>query len=368
MSGPYRAVQWNRQKRIYDVTLLAGTGVLIVCFAILTALVRPELTAETIILRSTSISALILLHLALAIGPLARLDPRFLPLLYNRRHLGVTIFVLGFVHALLATVQFHALGDVNPIVSIFSAYSFTPGVLDDPTRVADLPFEPFGALALAILFIMAATSHDFWLRNLGASFWKLLHTGVYVAYGAIVVHVALGALQSERGIAGPILLGVGAVTLTSLHFLAGRREARVDARRAALTDAGYGRACAVADLADGHGRSVRVGEERVAVFRDGDRVHALSNTCRHQGGPIGEGRILDGCITCPWHGWQYLPATGKSPPPFHEVIATYPVEIVEGDVYVRPEPRPLGAENPGAACGDACAPRSEVPESDGGDA
>src|SRR5258708_32299800 len=40
--------------------------------------------------------------------------------------------------------------------------------------------------------------------------------------------------------------------------------------------------------------------ERIAVFRDGAQIGALSNLCAHQHGPIGEGRIIDGCVTCPW--------------------------------------------------------------------
>ncbi len=31
----------------------------------------------------------------------------------------------------------------------------------------------------------------------------------------------------------------------------------------------------------------------------------ISNVCQHQNGPLGEGEIIDGCITCPWHGFQY---------------------------------------------------------------
>ena len=76
-------------------------------------------------------------------------------------------------------------------------------------------------------------------------------------------------------------------------------------------------------------------------------MYALSNICRHQGGPVGEGRILDGCITCPWHGWQYKPESGVSPPPFHEVIETYPVRVVDGVVYVNPEPLALEQKSDG---------------------
>ena len=63
--------------------------------------------------------------------------------------------------------------------------------------------------------------------------------------------------------------------------------------------------------------------ERIAVFRDGLRIGAVSNLCAHQNGPIGEGRIIDGCITCPWHGFQYRLEDGCAPPPFTEKLVTF---------------------------------------------
>ena len=54
---------------------------------------------------------------------------------------------------------------------------------------------------LVILFVMAATSHDFWLANLTAPVWKALHMLVYVAYALLVGHVALGSLRPERSTA-----------------------------------------------------------------------------------------------------------------------------------------------------------------------
>ncbi len=351
MTVHYHGVHWNRQKKIYDRTLVAGLLLVIGAFALVTAALRPELTAETLMIRGTAISALILLHFLLAIGPLARLDRRFIPLLYNRRHLGVTIFLLGLIHTSLAILQFHAFGDVNPLVSVFTAYSGDYALISDLSRISHLPFEPFGALALTILFLLAATSHDFWLRNLGASVWKLLHISVYVAYGSILLHVAFGVLQSERSSWPPALLGAAFLVITGLHVAAQRQEARVDRVVTPLLEDGYVRICSVDEIPDGGGKALRAGEERIAVFRDGDKIHTLSNTCRHQGGPIGEGRILDGCITCPWHGWQYTPGTGKSPPPFEEVIATYPTRVVDGSVFVLPVQNELGSECPGAMIG-----------------
>jgi nitrite reductase/ring-hydroxylating ferredoxin subunit len=64
---------------------------------------------------------------------------------------------------------------------------------------------------------------------------------------------------------------------------------------------------------------------------------------------LGEGKILDGCITCPWHGYQYLPHNGQSPPPFTEKVSTYDVKVEEGNVWLNPEPFAEGTERPGAA-------------------
>jgi nitrite reductase/ring-hydroxylating ferredoxin subunit len=86
------------------------------------------------------------------------------------------------------------------------------------------------------------------------------------------------------------------------------------------------------------------GGQRVAVFRHNGCISALTNTCAHQGGPLGEGRIIDGCVTCPWHGWTYRPQDGCAPPPFTEKVPTYRVRVHNGRILV--EPAPLLAGTP----------------------
>nr|NIT94363.1 (2Fe-2S)-binding protein [Actinomycetota bacterium]NIU17964.1 (2Fe-2S)-binding protein [Actinomycetota bacterium]NIV54460.1 (2Fe-2S)-binding protein [Actinomycetota bacterium]NIW36449.1 (2Fe-2S)-binding protein [Gemmatimonadota bacterium]NIX49348.1 (2Fe-2S)-binding protein [Actinomycetota bacterium] len=115
----YQAVGWNRQKKIYDGLIVAGVVTYLATFVGLGLALRPEITAETLLIRAFGTAAFLLLHVVLSIGPLARLDPRFLPLLYNRRHLGVTTFLLGAAHGGFALFQFHVLGDRNPLVSLF---------------------------------------------------------------------------------------------------------------------------------------------------------------------------------------------------------------------------------------------------------
>lgn len=350
MSVDYTGVQWNRQKRWYDGALAGVLLLGIGSFVAISLVVRPQITAETLIIRSTALSAFVLLHVILCIGPLARLDRRFLPLLFNRRHLGVTMFVLALTHASMSIFQFHVLGNVNPLVSVFTAYrvEYNP-FLPQTGNIANFPFEPFGVAALSILFLMAATSHDFWLKNLGAGCWKTLHVLVLVAYGLLVIHVAYGVLQSETSPVYTVLLGVGVASVLGLHTAAAFRERRGDRAGPEAGAGGLVRACAVGELEEDRGKVVRVEGRRLALFLTGGRVYALTNVCRHQGGPLGEGRIVDGCVTCPWHGWQYRPSDGCSPPPFEEKVETYTVRVTEGAVWVDPRPHPPGTPQPGAA-------------------
>jgi nitrite reductase/ring-hydroxylating ferredoxin subunit len=101
-------------------------------------------------------------------------------------------------------------------------------------------------------------------------------------------------------------------------------------------------ACGVADIPENRARIVCLSGERVAIFKYGGKVAAVSNVCQHQNGPLGEGKIVAGCITCPWHGYQYLPETGASPPPFVEKIPTFNVRVRNGRVLVDPKPNPAG--------------------------
>jgi len=163
---------------------------------------------------------------------------------------------------------------------------------------------------------------------------------VYVAWGALVMHVALGAMQAERSVVYTITMAMCVVIVPTLHILAGRRkEVAVAMSSQEWLDTG-----AVEELADGHGKVIAqpVGE-RIAIFRFGNQLSAMSNVCAHQGGPLGEGRIIDGCVTCPWHGYQYRPEDGCSPPPFTEKLPTFALRIENGRVFVNVKPFPPGA-------------------------
>src|SRR6266496_1239492 len=216
MALEYSAVQWNRQKRNYDFVLVVGVAAFLILFGVLSKVYFAFVTDEIVLIRAFGAAAFVLLHLVLCIGPLCRLSKKFLPLLYNRRHAGVTMCLLGLVHAVLVVITYHAGGDTNSILSIFKGSPLTGSV-------AGVPFQPFGFFALVILLLMAATSHDFWLANLSAPVWKSLHMLVYVAYGLLVLHVTFGALQSEVNPLYVAATALGLVAVLGLHVAAAFR-------------------------------------------------------------------------------------------------------------------------------------------------
>lgn len=344
MAHAYQAVGWNRQKRLYDLLIVAGVLVYLVVFALANLALRPEITAETLMIRGLGSCALLLLHVILSIGPLSRLNPRFLPLLYNRRHLGVTLFLTALAHGLLSLFQFHVFGPTNPLISLLTSN----GRYDS---LASFPFQPLGLLALLIFFLMAATSHDFWLTNLTPPVWKALHMSVYLAYGLIVAHVALGTLQAERSSVLALMLGTGLIWVLGLHLLAARQERSLDKEeeRSEFED-GFVEVCRIDQIPEQRAKIVTLSGERVAVFRYDGKISALSNVCQHQNGPLGEGQIIDGCVTCPWHGFQYSPDAGASPAPFEEKVPTFRVRVDGDRVFVHPHPNPAGTRVEPARC------------------
>ena len=338
MSVGFCAVQWNRNKLVYDGILLAGVALYIGSFLIVGARIAPPKDLPAVIdlrIRAFGSCAFVMLTIILSIGPLARLDRRFLVLLYNRRHFGVLTFFVALTHAILM-LQWFAVQDAMPnLMKEFVTWG-------DYTKFIGFPFKVLGLAALTVLFLMAATSHDFWLVVLTPRVWKGVHMALYVAYGLVVMHVALGIMQYERTLLVPAMLIGGFGLVTVLHLAAGWRELAADRGGSALQE-GWIAVGPPSSIPDQGAQIVAApGGERIAVFRDGTQIGALTNLCAHQNGPLGEGRIIDGCVTCPWHGYQYRLADGCAPPPFTEKLATYRVRIRDGVVEVDPNALPPG--------------------------
>jgi nitrite reductase/ring-hydroxylating ferredoxin subunit/DMSO/TMAO reductase YedYZ heme-binding membrane subunit len=340
MSARHTPVSWTPAKKVYDLVLVAGVLLYLLAFMSLGPLLHDPalpLDAQSLAIKAYGSCAFILLTLALAIGPLARLDRRFLPLLYNRRHLGVVTFLVALSHALEVLGWHFAFSPTPPLVAMLSSepvIGAAPG----------LPFVPMGVAALLILFALAATSHDFWLGYLTPPVWKALHMAIYPAYALVVAHVAFGYMQAATNPVLALLVVASAGLLVVLHLAAGIKASRDDRGSAPpAAQAPWVVACRAEAIAEGRAVVVRPPTgEPVAIFRHQGRLSAVTNLCAHQNGPLGEGRVVDGCITCPWHGFQYRLEDGCAPPPFTEKLATYNLRLDGDHVLLDPRPNPPG--------------------------
>jgi nitrite reductase/ring-hydroxylating ferredoxin subunit/DMSO/TMAO reductase YedYZ heme-binding membrane subunit len=336
MSVGFSAVQWNRRKLIYDGIVIAGTVLFIGTFMTVGALRNPPADMPAWInlrIKAFGTCAFVMLTIILMIGPLTRLSPRFLPLLYNRRHFGVLTFLVALVHAWSVVDWFSVQGAMGDLVTEMTS---SPNY----GKFIGFPIKALGLTGLSILFLLAATSHDFWLAFLTPRIWKALHMAVYLAYGVLVMHVALGVMQEDRRVFIPLLLGGSFALVTLLHVAAAWREREAvqehdDWLVVGPPDSILDKAARIVTAPDG---------ERIAVFRDGNQIGALTNVCAHQNGPIGEGCILNGLVTCPWHGYEYRLEDGCAPPPFTEKLATYRVRLRDGIVEVDPNALPPGTK------------------------
>ena len=90
--------------------------------------------------------------------------------------------------------------------------------------------------------------------------------------------------------------------------------------------------CPSAELGEGSRKLVANGVDQIGIIRAGGALHAFSNICPHQGGPVCEGLLVHKVeevisadktyqgmrfnenelhIVCPWHGWEFDIETGR---------------------------------------------------------
>ena len=161
----FQAVQWNRAKIIYDAIVVAGVIAYVAAFLAIASWMYPPKNAEEAIglrIQAFGTCAFLMLTVILSIGPLTRLDRRFLPLLYNRRHLGVLTFCVVLVHVWFMIDWYlaqNALPNLGNELTDWASYG----------RFIGFPFKVLGIGALLVMFLMAATSPRLLARLLRAA-------------------------------------------------------------------------------------------------------------------------------------------------------------------------------------------------------
>ena len=91
----------------------------------------------------------------------------------------------------------------------------------------------------------------------------------------------------------------------------------------------------VSEFVPGRGKMVTVAGRHVAVFRLGDEFFALDNMCLHRGGPLCDGEVRNGVVTCPWHFWSYEIRTGTMVQDPRVGVSKHDVRITGGEIAVR---------------------------------
>ena len=97
------------------------------------------------------------------------------------------------------------------------------------------------------------------------------------------------------------------------------------------------KAAKIQDIEPGHGVVADCAGKPVAIFNVGGVFYALSNTCLHRGGPLGQGFLEGSSVTCPWHNWTYDVATGENVVNHDLKVPCYPTRVENGQVQVQVE-------------------------------
>lgn len=98
---------------------------------------------------------------------------------------------------------------------------------------------------------------------------------------------------------------------------------------------GLERACAVVDVPQDEAVAVVVGDQAVAITRQGEEFFAIEDQCSHAAVPLSEGEVANCQIECYLHGSTFDLRTGEPTiPPATEPVATFPIEVRGEDVYV----------------------------------
>jgi nitrite reductase (NADH) small subunit len=94
------------------------------------------------------------------------------------------------------------------------------------------------------------------------------------------------------------------------------------------------RAARRSEIPEGSGRCISIGGCTVALFHANGEFYAVENSCKHQGGPLGDGEVYGTHVVCPWHGWEYDFSTGCNIDDPSMKLTCFAVRIEDDDVLV----------------------------------
>ena len=71
-----------------------------------------------------------------------------------------------------------------------------------------------------------------------------------------------------------------------------------------------------------------------AICNAGGEIRALSGVCPHEGGPLGQGTLIQGMIVCPWHMWEFDSRNGACLVDERLGVPAYGVKIEDTSILV----------------------------------
>lgn len=98
---------------------------------------------------------------------------------------------------------------------------------------------------------------------------------------------------------------------------------------------GWVRIAKTSDLAEGGAVRVDLESGSAALFKTGKDFYMIDNTCPHRSGPLVEGAVENGSVTCPWHAWTFDLQTGACSTVPGVKIRTYEIKIEREDIFVK---------------------------------
>ncbi|WP_437185012.1 Rieske (2Fe-2S) protein [Planctomicrobium sp. SH668] len=88
------------------------------------------------------------------------------------------------------------------------------------------------------------------------------------------------------------------------------------------------------ELPSESGKEFVIGDRIIALFHSDGEIYAMDGICPHAGGPLGEGAVQQGIVTCPWHGWQFEIKSGQSCLTSQIRQKCFPVNVEDGVIFV----------------------------------
>ncbi len=82
-------------------------------------------------------------------------------------------------------------------------------------------------------------------------------------------------------------------------------------------------------------RCVKNGDMTIAIFRTAEnKIFALEDKCPHKNGPLSQGIVHDGCVTCPLHNWVISLESGTTQGADEGQTLAFPIKLIGEEILI----------------------------------